>query len=510
MNVICLLTDTFRRDHMGAYKRSDVKTPSLDAFANRSVVFENSYMGSYPCMPARMDFLTGRFNFLWKGWSPLEYTDKDLVTMIRNHQKKTMLITDHFHLWHAGAGNYHYSYHGMEFIRGQENDNWITDPDIDIRWPAPPEKLARNWVNYAKNTAHFKKEEDYFTPDVFGKAIDWIDRNKNLDDFFLMIDCFDPHEPFDPPQEYADMYNPGYEGDSVVWPSYGKADRFSEEELKQIQSLYKGEITLVDKWFGKMIDKLESLNLLEDTMVIVTSDHGFLFGEHNWVGKHSKTLYNHITHTPLMIYHPNGKPGRNKELVQMADLYPTILDAFDIELPEGIHGRSLLPYIIPKHGKEENRDYICYGVYGGAVYVTDGEWVYVKRPVNDGPLYWYTDSHYQIWDFGQNIDIDASRELRQKFEQGRFPATFVREELNDAVYRSEEKLRERYQIKGGDALTLKPVPDELYNLVEDYEQTTNLAEVHKEKAEEMKKYVIDFIEKINAPKEQLTRLGLEN
>lgn len=509
MNVICLLVDTFRRDHMGAYKKSDVQTPNFDKFSEKSMVFENSYMGSYPCMPARMDLFTGKFNFLWRGWSPLEYHDEDLVKKLRANDKTTMLITDHFHLWHAGAGNYHYSFHGMEFIRGQENDNWVTDPDIEIRMPAPQEKLARNWPKYAKNTAHFENEEDYFSPQVFGKAIDWLERNKNLDDFFLMIDCFDPHEPFDPPQEYIDMYDPDFKGDSIIWPSYGKASRYTPEELNHIHKLYCGEVTMVDKWFGKMMEKIEGLGLDEETMIIVTSDHGFLFGEHDWVGKHSKTLYNHITHTPLFIYHPDGKSGRCEKPVQMADLYPTILDAFDIEVPAEMPSRSLMPYIVDNKGEGKDRGYVCYGVYGGAVYISDGEWVLVKRPVSGGPLYWYTDSHYQVWDFGQNVDLEATRERKKEFTDGKFPAHFPREELNDAVYRSETASMERHQIKSREDNKFMPLGDELYHLPSDYEQQENVIDSNPEKAEELTLKIKEFIYEIEAPLEQLERLGIK-
>lgn len=92
MNVICLLSDTLRRDHMGAYGSDTVKTPNMDRLADQGVVFENSYMGSYPCMPARQDLLTGKYNFLWRGWSPLEATELDLITQLRQHGKRKSVV----------------------------------------------------------------------------------------------------------------------------------------------------------------------------------------------------------------------------------------------------------------------------------------------------------------------------------------------------------------------------------------------------------------------------------
>lgn len=157
-------------------------------------------------------------------------------------------------------------------------------------------------------------------------------------------------------------------------------------------------------------------------------------------------------------------------MVQIADLYPTILDAFDIEIPTNIHSGSLLPYIIPDHGSVKNREYICYGVYGDAIYITDDEWMFVKRPESSGPLYWYTDSHFQVWDFGQNIDVEASEKMKGNHQNGKFPVEFMREELHDSVNRSEEKTRDRYQGKSKDDFNFTPCPDELYYLPTDYEQ----------------------------------------
>ncbi|WP_182199775.1 sulfatase [Paraliobacillus salinarum] len=513
MNVICLLSDTFRRDHLTFYNtfKHEFKLPNLQRFAEMSIIFDNAYIGSYPCMPARQDLWTGRLNFLRRGWSPLEYKEQDLINRLKEHGKKTMLVTDHYHLWQAGAGNYHYSFDGMEFIRGQENDNWITDTDVEIRWPASKEKLSRNWEKYARNTAHFSKEEDYFTPKVFQRSIDWLENNQSLEDFFLMIDLFDPHEPFDPPEPYNRMFNPDYTGEEIIWPSYGKADRYTKEEVKHIHALYKGHLALIDKWFGKMLDKLEALGRMEDTVFIMTSDHGFLFGEHNWVGKHSQTLYNHITHTPIIIYHPKAESHRVNDLVQMADLHPTILDALDVPIPEDIHGRSLLPAVLDHSTEIVEKDSIIYGVFGGAIYLTDGDWVFVKRPEKSGPLYWYTDTFYQVWDFGQNINIKETKERFQSYDHGRFEVnTMNQETLKDGVARSAKKTMERYQMKTEHELAFKLLHDELYHITSDYEQNHNLIDKYPEKVEFFKLKLVENLRKYNAPEEQYDRMGLKD
>ncbi|TBL68480.1 sulfatase [Paenibacillus thalictri] len=505
MNVICLLTDTLRRDYVNAYGMERVDTPNLDRFSRQCHVFENSYMSSYPCMPARQDLWTGNFNFLWRGWSPLEYTEIDLAARLRRHQKQTFLVTDHYHLWQAGAGNYHFSFHGVEFIRGQENDNCITDPETEVRWPASKDKLNPNWEKYARNTQVMEEEEAYFTPKVFRAAIDCLTKNKKRDDMFLMIDLFDPHEPFDPPQSYIDRYDPGYEGESVIWPRYGAADKYSEQELKHMRALYSGEISLMDKWFGNMLDRLEQLGMMDNTMIVLTSDHGFLFGEHNWVGKHSQTLYNHICHTPLLVYHPQYTGKRQESLVQMADLYPTILEAMDVPVPEGIHGKSVLPFISGSSAQSD--EYRCFGVYGGSVYVTDGEWTYVRRPQQRGPLYWYTDSHFSSWGFGQKVEHEQSQERVSYFREGRFPYGIDAEHSNAANPRvTQAELQARTEVTDiGDYV---PLDDELFHNAVDYEQEHNVIDRYPEIKTLMLSRLKQFLINVKAPEEQLVRLGL--
>lgn len=508
MNVICILMDTLRRDHLGCYGNPFIQTPNLDRFAHNGALFENAYIGSYPCMPARQDLWTGQLNFLWRGWSPLEHDQHDMITLLSQHKKTTMLITDHYHLWQYGSGNYHFSFNGVEIIRGQEQDNWITSPDIEIRYPASKEKLNRNWVKYARNTAHFNAKEDYFAAQVFQKSMDWVEQNKNLKDFFLMIDCFDPHEPFDPPSGYAEMYNSGFDGESVVWPRYGNADQYTSDELEQIHALYCGEVTFVDEWFGHFYNKLRSTGLLENTMVIVTSDHGFLFGEHNWVGKHSRILYQDIARTPLLIQAPLIKSGTvYRELVQMKDLTPTILETMGIEVPVAMHGKSLVPLWDESKQFEDDirsRHSILFGVFGGPVYCTDSKWLLVKKPVQgNAPLYWYTRSHYFNWDFGQNNLFNDTRARLEQWDGRRFPTQYREVRPGHAA---PQMIR---SLEDWKADVLEPF-DELYNIGEDHGQQHDLAQQYSDIVEQLTEWTRQGLSQLGAPEEQFVRLGLKD
>lgn len=507
MNVVCILLDTLRRDHLGSYGNEWIETPNLDRLASDGAKFENCYLGSYPCMPARQDLWTGELNFLRRGWSPLEHDQDDLITLLRQNNKPSMLVTDHYHLWQYGSGNYHFGFNGVEMIRGQERDNWITNPDIPIQYPASSEKLNRDWESYARNTAHFQKEEDYFAAQVFQKSMDWVEQNRNLKDFFLMIDCFDPHEPFDPPPGYVEKYDPDYKGDAVIWPKTGTTEYLSTEELNHIHALYCGEVTYVDHWFGKFYDKLESLGLLDNTMVIVTSDHGFLFGEHDWLGKHARILYQDIARTPLIIRSPTIKPGTTyNELVQMPDLTPTILQALGVVPSNEMHGKSLHPIWnqeIMQDDEIRSRTEIIFGVYGGPVYCTDGEWLLVKKPVQGNfPLYWYSKSHYNNWDFGQVNYLDDNKQRAEQWDGERFPVQYENVRCGHAPPRMVKDT--------GDLRTYVSQPqDELYHIRYDHGQTMDLAHERADVVEYMRTRMSALMTEYNSPKEQWTRLGLQ-
>lgn len=485
MNTILILIDTLRRDHLGCYGNDWMQTPHLDALAQKSTVFDNAYLGSYPCMPARRDLWTGRFEFPWRGWGPLEPGDPDLARILTQNGHTSMVISDHYHMWERGSGNYFFNFSGMEFIRGQENDLWITDPNIPVEYPGDPERMAvhasrgvSSFARYRRNTAHFRVEEDYFAPQVFQKASDWVERNRSLKDFFLMLEVFDPHEPFDPPYPYSEMYNPGYEGQRFIWPTYGKSDIYSEEELQEIRALYAGELTLVDHWLGRFLEKVERLGLMGDTMVIIVTDHGHLFGEHGMIGKPwtdlgDSNMYQELAHIPLIIYHPEGQPGKRiPHLVQPVDLYATVLDGFNIPLPAGTQGQSLLPYLLQPGEGEPIRQTAAFGRYGEAINITDGEWtLFVWPPTEKNePLYWYSHLPPQFGAVSVSDDFDGKR----------------------------------YSAH----VTRGPMSSALFNVKEDPQQEHDVYAEHPEVVERLKTSLREFLISIDAPREQLTRLGL--
>ena len=357
MNIIEIVSDTFRRDHLGCYGNSWIHTEHLDRFARDSVIFDNAYIASFPTIPHRHDLFTGRYTFIYSTWAPLPRDEVILSQLLRQAGYVTMLIVDTPHMI-RDAHYFDRGFDGWWWIRGQEHDRYMTNPPKD-----PEERQKALGRQYLQNVSLRRFEEDYFVAKTMTSAIKWLELNYDQHEkFFLHIDTFDPHEPWDPPRWYAEMYDPGWKGGDVPGGAYipgverPAASDLTEEQLNHLRALYAGEVTLVDRWVGRLLQKISDLGLLEDTAIIFTSDHGTYIGEHNYVGKRPH-LYEEVAHIPLIIRLPDsaGAPkGRCGEIVQSPDIMPTILELAGVNVPPTVQGRSFLSVI--RGESEEGRD----------------------------------------------------------------------------------------------------------------------------------------------------------
>jgi len=361
-------------------------------------------------MPARRDILTGRLNFLERGWGGVEPFDRCFTETLSEHGIFTHLVTDHYHYFQVGGENYHCTFDTWELFRGQENDKWISI----VEPPQEPPHLGRWSKEYARNRTAFQREEDFPSPRTFQSAIDWVQRNGKSDNWFLMVEAFDPHEPFDCPREYLEMYGDDWDGPEFIWPNYAPAD-LDPDALRHIRRQYAACLTMADRWFGRLLDELERQGCMEDTLIIVTTDHGHMLGEHGHFAKNYMHSYDELALIPLLVHLPGGAHGgeARTQLTQNIDLAPTLLEHFRLQWEHPIHGTSWWPIL--RDSTVPSRDYALYGWFGSTVNATDGRYAYLRAP-NDAnePLYAYgcmPGDYDHYWPRSAFASIEAGRFL---------------------------------------------------------------------------------------------------
>lgn len=385
-----LLFDTLIRQMLPPYGGSWVHAPNFERLAKRSVVFDHCYGASMPCLPARRELHTGRYNFLHRSWGPLERFDDSMPEMLKRHGIYTHFISDHPQYWEESGSGYHTKFSTFEFFRGQAGDPWkghVEDPD-------PPETLKQvrgaGWRQDWVNREYMVHEVDHPQTRVFDAGLEFIHTNRNQERWLLFIDAFDPHEPFFSYNDYQKFYTHDYTGPHFDWPDYR---RVTEEPavVEHLRCEYAALLTMCDSSLGRVLDAMDDLAMWDDTMLIVFTDHGLLLGEHDWWGKNVQPWYDETIHTPLFIWDPRGgaRGQKRQSLVQTIDLVPTVLEFFEVEPTAHMQGASLRDTIA--HDAPIRKSAL-FGVFGGHVCITDGRYVYMRASKDESnqPLFEYT------------------------------------------------------------------------------------------------------------------------
>lgn len=398
MKAVFVLFDSLNLHALGAHGCTSIATPNFDRLAAKGVTFDNHYIGSMPCMPARREMHTGRLNFLHRSWGPLEPFDNSLIRQLRAQGTYTHMVTDHCHYWMEGGATYHTQYSSFDFIRGQEKDRWkaMVEPPLqrfrEMYHPIQYSENDEKELPYFVNRAHIKSEAEFPLAKYMDSAFEFLDENREVDNWFLQLECFDPHEPFWAPDRFRKKREGNYNGPILDWPRYDKV-RESFEEVEEVNNNYAALVEMCDEYFGRLLDYFDEHGLWQDTALILTTDHGYLLGEHDWWGKNVSPYYNEIANIPLIIYHPEmtDQAGTRREaLTQTIDLMPTILDLFDLPPSSAVTGKSLLPHINSPNAP--GHEAVLYGVFGGALNVTDGRYTYFLYPKDmaNQEIYEYT------------------------------------------------------------------------------------------------------------------------
>lgn len=384
MKAIMLMFDSLNRHMLSPYGCPWIETPNFDRLAQHCVTFDTCYVGSLPCMPARRELQTGRYNFLHRSWGPIEPYDVCMPELLSRSGIHTHLISDHGHYWEDGGATYHQRYSTWEIVRGQEGDHW----KAMVNRPQAPEHYGKCDIQDEVNRRYIKREEDMPLHQVYRLGLEFLEENWRSDGWFLQIESFDPHEPFYLPDELRTI-DPDYDGPRFDWPAYQKVSE-PEKAILHCRREYTQLLQECDRCVGRVLDFMDERDLWKDTMLIVNTDHGFLLGEHGWWGKGLMPLYEEIVHTPLFIWDPRcGVQGvRRGSLVQTIDLSPTLLEYFGVSVPEVMQGKALKDVI---EADQPVREYALFGMHGRQINITDGRYVYMRSANRDNaPLNEYT------------------------------------------------------------------------------------------------------------------------
>jgi arylsulfatase A-like enzyme len=315
-NVVVLLIDTLRADKLRPFNpRSRVETPNLDRLAEESAVFLNAHSPENWTKPSVASVLTGLF--------PTTHGTKESESRLPS---AALLLSEHMKANGFRTGSF--------IANGYVSDRFGFDQGWDH---------YTNFIREGKNTD---------ASNVFSEAGDFIEANKDHR-FFTYIQTIDPHVPYDPPAEYLRMYDDraDYAGQVTARQTPDLLEKAKRDEVtfdgsdrRRLLALHDGEITQHDAEMGRFIERLKALGVWDDTIFIITSDHGEEFDDHGSWG-HGHSVYEELVHVPLLVHRPGLVPAAQiRETVATLDIPATVAEATGVPPLPASEGRSLLGF----------------------------------------------------------------------------------------------------------------------------------------------------------------------
>ncbi len=420
-NVLWICTDQQRHDTIRSLGNPHINTPCIDSLVGEGVAFTQAYAQSPVCTPSRAAFMTGRYPRTTKcrqNGQALPPNEK-LVSRLFADDGYTCGLAGKLHL--ATCAN------GVAEARiddGYSVFHWSHHPQPD--WP---ENAYTQWL-HTKGTSweevyggastdyikHGVPEEYNQTTWCADSAIEFI-HEQNGAPWFFSYNCFAPHHPFDPPEEFLARYNP----DDMPLPkarpdeletktTYQQLDgkfshndpegyditKMTDRDKREVTAAYYAMVELIDKQVGRMVAALEETGQLENTIVIFMSDHGEMLGDHGLFLK-GPHFYDEAVRVPLIISWKDRFAAdlRADCLMELIDITPTLLEAAEIDVPKTIQGRSLMPILLSQREAGHHRDYVFSEYYNawthkhsyGSMLRTREEKIVVYHGTDQGELY---------------------------------------------------------------------------------------------------------------------------
>ncbi|MBR5383577.1 MAG: sulfatase-like hydrolase/transferase [Clostridia bacterium] len=449
-NILFIMADQFRADALHCNGGPGL-TPNLDALAAEGVLFTNCYTAAPLCVPARISLFTGKYPHTTTAWDNTVYVldpDADLWSKeIRNQGYDTAVIGK-LHL-HADRGNMI----GMEsYVNGYGFDfvNEISGPHAQCKtrtymgeeWKAKglfdaycEDMAARGKTPHAKPSP--LPLQDYYDTYVGRHGAEWLQNYSGNKPWFCHVSFGGPHEPWDAPEPYASMYKPEdmppalpdvHEHGERPRGEYDKRYNMpkihcSPEQAKEIRANYAGSVTLIDEWIGRLIDTIKVRGEWENTVVLFTSDHGELNGDHGFVNK--RNFFRGAVNIPLIIRTPEtARSGGHVSdaLVSLIDVGPTLAEYAGKVLEYTQFGRSLCPLLAGETTVHRTQ---VLSELSGERMIADHEWKAVFN--SQGELYLLfhlTEDPDEV----ENLAVDpAYREVAREMEHRLFIETALSE-----------------------------------------------------------------------------------
>ncbi|HEX2414889.1 MAG TPA: sulfatase [Thermoleophilaceae bacterium] len=398
-NIVVIMVDSLRVDH--AYGNR-ARTPNIDVLLRDGLRFTRAFPEAMPTVPARNSLLTGRRMFPFRGWrdyrglprapgwAPIHNVAETFTSRLQEAGYWTGYVTDNPFLgWAQPYDRLRRSFdlfvrHGGQLgaarppstVSGRELRRWI-HPAIDN--PGIRDRVRK----YLANGGYSDDDSRSFAARVFRSGVGALERAARQQPFALIVDTYEPHEPWTPPRHYIREYGDrGYRGPEPAMPRYKRVSKWLDNGnrdlvLGRLRALYAAEVTMTDRWLGVFLERVYALGLEGDTVIALVADHGIQLGEHGWTGKISVALHPVLIRVPFVIVDPGRRRAGEESdyFASLHDLGPTLLSMAGVRAPERMGGVDLSPLL---SGARPPARPFAYGGYGENHYLRTSRWAYIS------------------------------------------------------------------------------------------------------------------------------------
>ena len=396
--MVVIIVDTLRADHVYG---KQARTPNIDALARDGLSF-TLHPEAMPTVPARRSILTGRRVFPSRGWhpysgllaepgwAPIANLETTFTSALRRAGYWTAYATDNTSLGFSGPygpGRRSFDVFKRRGVRSAGAPTGSRRRSFATGCPRrSTTRTCATACGYLANGRYSHDETRSFAARVFRDATAILERAAARHrPFALVVDTFEPHEPWTPPRRYVDLYgDPDYRGPEPARPYYAPVSRYLDGPdlvlVDRMKALYAAEVTMTDRWLGVFLDRLHGLRLERDTVVVLVSDHGIYLGDHGYTGKTAGLL--HIIRVPFIVADPRGRRRPDQRLVRVDPRRgPTVCrwPAFQFRGMDGVDLSRLF-----EGRRPPERDY-SWGGYGNSWYVHTDRWAAFGANNGAGP-----------------------------------------------------------------------------------------------------------------------------